>query len=169
MSKGAKKPVAWSETAKTDAVERVLEAMAEGTTVREAVETLALGVSPGTVRRWMSEREDWAERYQKAKKLLAYALAEEAIQVARESTNHSSAADRVLIDTLKWAAAKANPAEYGERQTVEHQGAQTLSVKIVEDDVPVRNAAAIRAVEQAALAPVTASVPMLPNTTRTPD
>ena len=79
-------------------------------------------------------------RYQQTKKLLAAALAEEAITVARESTNHSSAADRLLIETLKWAAAKASPAEYGERQTVEHQGAPVLQVKIVEDEAPTRQA-----------------------------
>lgn len=161
MAKGARKPVAWGADAKETAVEQVLEAMAEGRTVKEAVEALALGVTPGTVRRWMSEREDWMERYVKAKKLLAYALAEEAIQVARESTNHSSAADRVLIETLKWAASKANPAEFGDRQTVEHQGAQTLTVKIVEEDVPMRNSQAIRSAEQAVLQPVVQNVPLL--------
>lgn len=126
-----------------EAVEGVLRLMAEGKTVKEAVGALKLGVTPGTVRRWMSEREEWMADYQRSKKLLAAALAEEAIQVARETTNHSSAADRLLIETLKWAAAKANPAEYGEKQTVEHQGAQTLQVKIVEDDAEVRNPSAL--------------------------
>jgi len=161
MTKGARKPTAWSESAKATAVEQVLEAMAEGQTVKEAVDKLALGVSPGTVRRWMSEREAWMAQYQQAKKLLAYALAEEAITVARESTNHSSAADRVLIETLKWAASKANPAEYGERQTVEHQGAQALTVKIVEDQAPIRNEQAIRAAEQAVIHATEQSLPLL--------
>lgn len=122
--------------AKEEAVPAVLGAMAEGKTVKEAVKALNVGVSHGTLRRWIDERPEWVEGYQRAKKLLAAALAEEAITVARETTNHSSAADRLLIDTLKWAAAKANPAEYGERQTVEHQGAQTLQVKVVEEEAP---------------------------------
>lgn len=132
-----------SEERKAEVVAEVLGRMADGQTVKEAVGAMKLDVSDGTVRRWMTEREEWAGEYQRAKKLMASAMAEEALRVARESTNYSSAADRVLIETLKWAAGKANPAEYGDRQTVEHQGAQTLQVKIVEDDVPVKNVRAM--------------------------
>lgn len=132
-----------SEERKAEVVAEVLGRMADGQTVKEAVTAMKLDVSDGTVRRWMTEREEWAGDYQRAKKLMASAMAEEALRVARESTNYSSAADRVLIETLKWAAGKANPAEYGDRQTVEHQGAQTLQVKIVEDDVPVKNVRAM--------------------------
>jgi len=132
-----------SEERKAEVVAEVLGRMADGQTVKEAVSAMKLDVSDGTVRRWMTEREEWAGDYQRAKKLMASAMAEEALRVARESTNYSSAADRVLIETLKWAAGKANPAEYGDRQTVEHQGAQTLQVKIVEDDVPVKNVMAL--------------------------
>ena len=163
---------AWSEAAKASAVEQVLAWMAEGKTVKEGVEQFGLGVTPGTVRRWMAEREEWMARYQQAKKLLAYALAEEAITVARESTNHSSAADRVLIETLKWAASKANPAEYGDRQTVEHQGAQTLQVKVVEEDMPVRQMRLTemgkKAVESAVMS-VIALPPAVVNAQKDPD
>ena len=76
--------------------------------------------------------------------LLGAAFAEEAIRVARESTSQTTAMDRVLIDTLKWAAAKAAPVEYGEKQVVEHQGQQTLQVKVLEEDAPVRNVKALK-------------------------
>ena len=76
--------------------------------------------------------------------LLGAAFAEEAIRVARESSNATSAQDRTLIDTLKWAAAKAAPMEYGEKQVVEHQGQQTLQVKVLEEDAPVRNVQALK-------------------------
>jgi hypothetical protein len=129
-------------------MEQVLARMAEGQTVADAVASLGLKISAGAVRQWFRREPEWTERYEQAKRLLAQAMAEEAIRVARDSTNHSSAADRLLIDTLKWAASKANPAEYGERQTVEHQGAQTLQVKIVEDEVPVRSANALTAAQK---------------------
>lgn len=159
MSK-ARKAAAVAPTAadeKAEIVERVLAAMADGETVKDAVKRMALTVSDGTVRRWMTEREEWMAQYQLAKKLMASAMAEEALRVARDSTNYSSAADRVLIETLKWAASKANPAEYGERQTVEHQGAQTLSVKVVEEEGATRHR---KAVESAVMETIAVSVPV---------
>lgn len=152
------------EAKKARIVEDVLARMAEGETVQEAVKAMKLPVTHGTVRKWMADREDWWAAYQTAKKLLASALAEEAIAVARDSTVGSTNVDRILIDTLKWMAAKANPAEYGEKQTVEHQGAQTLQIKVVEVDGEVRNQSAldaVMAVESAVLeSAVTRALPL---------
>jgi hypothetical protein len=92
------------------------------------------------------------------KTMLGQAFAEEAILVARESTSSTTATDRVLIETLKWAASKANPAEYGEKQTVEHQGTQTLQVKVVEDDAPVRNEKALQSAMVASTLAISAGV-----------
>jgi hypothetical protein len=145
----------WSEDDKAGIVERVLEGMAEGHTLSETVSAVSAALeeklTAGVVRRWIVAQEEWFVRYQRTKTMLGQAFAEEAILVARESTSSTTATDRVLIETLKWAAAKANPVEYGEKQTVEHQGAQTLSVKIVEDDAPVRNVMALNAAGRDAL------------------
>ena len=136
-------------------VEAVLDGMAEGHTLHETVKRVAKArgeaLTPGAVRRWIVADEAWFVRYQRTKTLLGQAFAEEAVLVARESTSGTTATDRVLIETLKWAAAKANPVEYGEKQTIEHQGAQTLSVKIVEDSPPVRNVMALNAAGKDAL------------------
>lgn len=136
-----------SKTAREEIVEAVLEGMADGKTLGETVKKVARMrgevLTPGTVRGWIASEEGWFMRYQKTKTLLGQAFAEEAILVARESTSSTTAMDRVLIETLKWAAAKANPVEYGEKQTVEHQGTQTLQVRVVEDDAPVRNEKAL--------------------------
>jgi len=157
----------WSDAVKADVVEAVLEGMAEGQTlqdtVRKVAQQQAVKVTPGLVRTWIVAQDDWFRRYQKTKALLGQAFAEEAIAIARDSTTQSTAIDRVLIETLKWAAAKANPVEYGEKQTVEHQGAQTLQVRIVEDDVPLRNPKAAEqvgnAVATAMVAPVVLAIP----------
>lgn len=122
-------------------IEEVLDGMRNGKTVQELAE--AQGLVPSTVRKWLTATEERYLAYQQARRLQAQAMAEEAIQIARETTNHSSARDRLLIDTLKWAAAKANPAEFGDKQTVEHQGAQELRVRVVEEEVSVRTEDAV--------------------------
>lgn len=143
-----------------ETVERVLDGMAEGKTLAESVADIARAqrkagekdvLTAGRVRRWITESEAYFVRYQRMKRMLGQAFAEEALRIARDSTSSTTAMDRVLIETLKWSAAKANPVEYGEKQTVEHQGAQTLSVKIVEDDAPVRNVMALNAAGKDAL------------------
>ena len=153
MSKTVKQADATEKQA--EIVEAVLDGMAEGHTLHETVKRVAKtrgeALTPGAVRRWIVADEGYFLRYQRTKTLLGQAFAEEAILVARESTSGTTATDRVLIETLKWAAAKANPVEYGEKQTIEHQGAQTLSVKIVEDDAPVRNVMALNAAGKDAL------------------
>lgn len=163
----------WTDAEKAEIVEEVLEGMAEGQTVQDTVKARQKAfwkagkdspLTPGMVRQWMRAREDWWARYQRMKPVLGQALAEEAIRVARDSTGSTTATDRVLIDTLKWAAAKANPVEFGEKQTVEHQGAQTLQVKIVEESPEVRNPEALErqmgnAIASAITAPIMLTLP----------
>jgi hypothetical protein len=148
--------------ARVEIVEAVLAGMADGKTLGETVKKVARlrgePLTPGQVRRWIAGEEEWFLRYQKTKTLLGQAFAEEAILVARESTSSTTAMDRVLIETLKWAAAKANPVEYGEKQTVEHQGTQTLQVKVVEDDAPVRNTKALQSAMVASTLAISAGV-----------
>ena len=107
------------------AMTAALEEMANGRTLQDAAK--AQNVPAHALRKWLISDPEWQQQYAKAKLLQGQAMAEEAIRVARETTNHSSAADRLLIETLKWAASKANPQEYGDKQTVEHQGAPTLA------------------------------------------
>jgi len=142
-------------------VRQVLEGMSSGRTVADTARELK--VRAGAVRQWIAaDPALWAE-YRRMRPLLGAAFAEEAIRVARESSNATSAQDRTLIDTLKWAAAKAAPMEYGEKQVVEHQGQQTLQVKVIEDDAPVRNVQALKeAVVAASLAQTTEIVALPP-------
>ena len=160
MSKTVSKPKTAAQQA--EIVEIVLDEMAEGHTLQETVKRVARlrgeALTPGTVRRWIVAQDEWFLRYQRTKTLLGQAFAEEAILVARESTSSTTATDRVLIETLKWAAAKANPVEYGEKQTVEHQGTQTLQVKVVEDDAPVRNVKALQSAMVASTLSLSAGV-----------
>jgi hypothetical protein len=136
-----------------------LDGMTSGKTLQEVIK--ALGYDPSIVRRWLADDPEWAGEYRKARLLQGQAMAEEAIRVARETSRSTNTEDKLLIETLKWAASKANPQEYGDKQTVEHQGAQTLSVKIVEDDAPVRNAGALHGSERDALVSSVIHAPMV--------
>lgn len=119
-------------------VEQVLAGMAEGKTLKDTVDKLnrskVTAITPGLVRNWIIGNPEFLARYQATKTVLGQALAEEAVTTARESTSSTTAMDRVLIETLKWAASRMNPAEYGERQTVEHQGGSTLTVVVSEEE-----------------------------------
>lgn len=129
MPKAAKDE--WTLEKKAEMVARVFDGMPEGLTLQQTC--MKHGARPGTVRMWIARNPDWSAEYQRLKPHLGAALAEEALRVARNSTSQTTAMDRVLIDTLKWAAGKAAPMEFGDRQVVQHEGAQELRIKVVEE------------------------------------
>ena len=117
---------------RAEVVRQVFGWMAEGHTMTAAAQ--ACGLRPSAVRRWIASDAAWMARYDRARKLQAQAMADEAVQVARDSTNQTAAGDRLLVDTLRWAASKAAPREFGDKQVVEHSGGQRLEIRVVEDD-----------------------------------
>lgn len=164
MGRGAEET---SPERRKEVLAQVLEGMSNGKTVADTARLLK--IPAGNIRQWIARDPEVYAEYQRMRPLLGASFAEEAIRVARESTTQTTAMDRVLIDTLKWAAAKSAPMEYGEKQTVEHQGQQTLQVKVIEDDAPVRNVKALKeAVVSAALATSIETL-ALPVPTTSPD
>ena len=143
---------------RAEILEAVFEGMTNGQTLADTCRKLK--VSAGMVRQWIARDEDLSHRYQRLRPLLGAALAEEAIRVARESTSQTTAMDRVLIETLKWAAAKSAPVEYGDKQVVQHEGQQTLQVKVIEDEAPVRNVKALKEAAVTAVLQAASSGPM---------
>jgi len=129
---------------KADVLEAVLAGMSEGKTVADVARKEKVNV--GTVRQWIANDEQMFARYQRMRPLLGASFAEEAVRIARDSQNANVPVDRLLVETLKWAAAKNAPLEYGEKQTVEHQGAQELRVRVVEEDAPMQMRAGASAV-----------------------
>lgn len=157
-----------TEAQKLAVCEKVLTAMAEGKTLSQTVSEVAsaerLSVTPGSVRTWFALDDDLLDRYRRMKPLLGQAFAEEAVQIARDSTRMSNTEDKLLIETLRWAAAKMAPLEFGERQVVEHQGNQVLKVEVVEVEAPtavpkaIPSAKVARAVEAGIESAMIASV-----------
>lgn len=118
----------------------VIEGLKSGTTVRETCRKLE--VDRATVWGWIMEEEETEKRYRGALRAFAANCGEEALTVARGSVNQTAAADRLLVEQLRWLAGKADPARWGDRQVVEHQGGQEMRVKVIEDEAPVRTIAA---------------------------
>ena len=116
---------------------RVFDLMCEGHSV-EACGGI-LGMKAGTLRQWvMGARPVVREQYWVARRLWGSALADEAVEIARESVNASSTVDKLKIDTFLRLAGKANPQEYGDKQVVEHSGGQELRIKVVEENILTR-------------------------------
>lgn len=97
----------------------------------ESVSTIAksLGVARGTLLSRLYA--DHADEYVRAREDQGRAWGEEAIELARQARPENAHAVRVTVDTLKWAAARLAPRDYGDRQQVEQSG--EVTVRLVDD------------------------------------
>lgn len=109
--------------------EPALDAIADG----ELIETAATraNVSAKTLRQYAAKDAEFGAAYTRARLISADILADEALRVARACTALTYAADRVRIDTLKWAAAKRNPASYGDKLDVTSGGEKIAQAVVV--------------------------------------
>jgi hypothetical protein len=73
--------------------------------------------NPSTIFRWIEERDDFRERYVRAREFQAYVYADETIDIA--DTEEDAAKARNRIEIRKWHAAKMAPKVYGDLQRVE--------------------------------------------------
>lgn len=98
---------------------RVCERIAEGETLSGICAAEGMP-DRKTFRRWVVNDPELRKAYDAARELKSHSLFDEALDLARELKgngldNATVGARRVAIDTLKWAAGKLNPREYGER------------------------------------------------------
>ena len=95
--------------------------IANGALIADAC--LLVGCGTDALRAWgRSSGGANAGVYARARVASAEALEAEALAIASGSTAESYQADRLRIDTLKWAAAKRNPRVYGDSVKHEHTG-----------------------------------------------
>ncbi|HPA82140.1 MAG TPA: hypothetical protein PLS95_15070 [Thermoanaerobaculales bacterium] len=113
---------------------RICKRVANGETLREIAETPGMPCE-STIRLWAVKLPGFSEEYARARELQADAMADEAIAVARRKGNNPIG-DRLLVDTLKWAASKLKPRSYSDRVQVEHQGEQKVQVVVTYQDDP---------------------------------
>jgi hypothetical protein len=129
--KGGRYPEAY----KAHAVEKVFEGMSAGKSLAAVCKENDLPAA--RVRSWIISNEDYAYQYRQARLLMAQALVDRALHLAHNTTNHTIGRDRLEIDTLRWVAARMNPAEFGDRQIVDGNQNTTLEIKVVEEEAPM--------------------------------
>ena len=116
----------------------VVEAVCRRIEAGELVDEAA--TSEGTDRRriweWTRSDSELSDVYARAREASAESLEMEAIRVARASTAETCSRDRLLIDTLKWAAAKRRPRVYGSRADLDSGEPQALGVVFLPEKRP---------------------------------
>lgn len=96
------------------------ERIANGDTRLEACQ--ALGLAYSTVGQWLTEDEDFALVYARARVEQAHHLADKAITISRTRAEDmaDAAGLRLQVETIKWLTSKIAPKMYGERIMQEH-------------------------------------------------
>ena len=92
--------------------EAVCNRIEAGELIDEAAE--AEGIDRATVWRWARKDEGFGNMYARAREASAESLEMKAFRVCTSAERHLPGA-RLLVDTLKWAAAKRRPKVYGDR------------------------------------------------------
>jgi hypothetical protein len=72
-------------------------------------------VSWKTICRWKREFSEFAAQYARVRESSAESFEHLALAAAMNATPEDFQANRLLVDTLKWAAAKRHPKVYGDR------------------------------------------------------
>lgn len=123
--------------------DRICERISDGEDLR-AICTDADMPGRSTVFRWLAANEDFAKQYALARELQGDALADDMLGVARKSakTKTEVAARRLLLDTMKWRAAKLRPKVYGDKLELGGTGAGgALLIGISTDPKPAGDGA----------------------------
>lgn len=130
---------------------RVCDRIAAGELIVDAAK--AENVNPATVWKWAAADESLGKMYALAKEAAADALAFEALRVARDAMGLDGPgvqAARLNVDTLKWAAARRRPKEYGDKVDVTSGGERLVSAVIA---LPIEEIPALMVSREDASAP----------------
>lgn len=97
-----------------------------------------------TVRRWLAKASspdapdiyvEFRAQYARAREDQADALADEILDEARSANAKNAHAKRLLVDALKWRAAKLRPKVYGDRVELGHSGPNGGPIPVATTDL----------------------------------
>lgn len=79
-----------------------------------------------TVHRWLSQHEEFATKYARARDIQADLLFEDMQDVADEGNPEDVQRARLRVMTMQWRAAKLAPKKYGDKLDLNHSGEVAL-------------------------------------------
>jgi hypothetical protein len=80
------------------------------------------------VTRWRREHPEFNDTLQQARRDLAEHFQEEALETARTTTSATSGPNKLKVETLKWAAEKADPEQFGQKLKVDAKHEHSVQV-----------------------------------------
>ena len=114
-------PLQFSQAVANEICERIAD--------RESLRSICKDAKfPGltTVFKWLSENEEFANQYARARELQAEAYADEIVSISDGDGDDEAPADptrdRLRVDARKWVASKLLPKKYGDRQELNVSG-----------------------------------------------
>lgn len=128
-----------------EVVSTICERLVEGESLRAICRDPSMpGIS--TVFQWLSQYKEFQDQYARAREEQAETLAAEIIDIADEGEHKSLVAgdgetivvfdstavarNRLRVDARKWVASKLKPKVYGDRQAIQHTGAEDGPIKV---------------------------------------
>jgi hypothetical protein len=108
----------------------IAQKIAEGTPLT-SIPQIPYMPSLNMIRMWMREHRDFADKIREAKKFAAEVLRDRALALGEQAVGmdkNEVPGQALAINTMKWAAEKADPATYGNK--VEVSGGVTMELKL---------------------------------------
>lgn len=120
-----------------DPQRETLELVASGQTLTQIGAAHGAGGSLTEILSWSRNDPKFREALKEALKTRAMVMHEQAIDSARSAVKETAAAEKLRVDTLKWASAIGDPGTYGTKpKDAENDGPIIIVTGIVRDDQP---------------------------------
>lgn len=127
----AGRPETWVPEKKAEAVERIIERICEGESLRSILQYANREILPSVAvfLKWVSEDESLEKQYARAMSVRSDMLFDEILEISDESNADLDITDdgkikiigeavqnsRLRVDARKWALSKMNPKKYGDK------------------------------------------------------
>ena len=128
MSRDVKKKIGRPSLYSTELVDAICKKVSEGQALLHVCEEEGFP-NQTTVFRWLNEKEEFRNKYARAREVQIERMALDALRIA-DDPNEDPQSRRVRVDTRKWILSKWAPKKYGDKLEVEQTGEQTIRIRI---------------------------------------